>query len=367
MRDYLFGRVSTSNQIAWSLLLVGGVSLLCFAFSAYIGYQVVALILLLTVSLLAISFNILPVLLSAALSALIWNFFFIPPRFTFHVAQTDDTILFIMYFVIALINAVLTYKIRQVQKEARKRQERANTVRLYNTLLNSLSHELRTPIATIVAATDNLQSSNNNLSPQDRGELVAEIAKASFRLNQQVENLLNMSRLESGSIRPRLDWCDINEIVYEVLKRVEENKISQKVSVGIQPELPLYKLDKVMLEQILYNLLHNAVQHTGPGTSIYIGASDYSGLLELIVEDNGPGFPEAETANVFDKFYRLHNSKAGGTGLGLSIVKGFTEALGGTVRLENIPTGGARFTLQFPAQTSQVKDSTSYLKNLRHV
>src|SRR5688572_361965 len=116
MPEYLFGRISKVKQVWVSLLLVGIVSLLCFGFSTYIGYQVVALILLLTVSLIAITFDILPVLLSAALSAGIWNFFFIPPRFTFHVDQTDDTILFVMYFVIALINAVLTYKIRQVQK-----------------------------------------------------------------------------------------------------------------------------------------------------------------------------------------------------------------------------------------------------------
>src|SRR5215204_2160887 len=105
MPDYLFGRVSKAKQLIRSLLLVGVVSVVCFVFSAYIGHRVVALILLLTVSIIAISFDIFPVLLSAALSALIWNFFFIPPRFTFHVAQTDDIILFVMYFVIAMINA----------------------------------------------------------------------------------------------------------------------------------------------------------------------------------------------------------------------------------------------------------------------
>ncbi|MBD0280206.1 MAG: DUF4118 domain-containing protein, partial [Flavisolibacter sp.] len=337
MADLFINRISKFRQSTFSILIVGCVSVICYAFSSYIDHRVVALILLLAVSLIAVSFDILPVLIAAALSALIWNFFFIPPRFTFHVHSTDDLVLFIMYFVIAMVNAVLTYKIRQIEKIARLREEKANTVKLYNTLLNSLSHELRTPIATIIGATDNLQTNSRNLTPQNKDELIAEISKASFRLNQQVENLLNMSRLESGFVQPKKDWCDINEVVYETVKRVEENNISQKISINIDPDIPLFKLDKGMLEQIIYNLLNNASLYTDPYSIINITATCYTNVLQIIIEDNGRGFPEEEIKNVFDKFYRLRNSKTGGTGLGLSIVKGFTEALGGNVRLENVP------------------------------
>lgn len=354
MKDLVINKLSRGRQIAWSLLLVGGVALLCFAFSPLVGYRVVALILLLTVSLLAITFDILPVLLAAALSALVWNFFFIPPRFTFHVGATEDVILFVMYFVIALVNAVLTYKIRQVEKLARQREEKAHTVRLYNTLLNSLSHELRTPIATIVGATDTLLAPGGNLSLENKGELLGEIAKASFRLNQQVENLLNMSRLESGFLQPKMDWCDINEVVYEAVKRIEENKYTQKVTIDINPNLPLFKLDKGMLEQIVYNLLNNACLYTPWNSEVHVTAQCHTDVLELMVEDNGNGFPEEELKKVFGKFYRLKNTRTGGTGLGLSIVKGFAEALGGTVRLENVRTGGARFTITLPAPTTYV-------------
>ncbi|MGZ5135515.1 MAG: sensor histidine kinase, partial [Flavitalea sp.] len=240
-------------------------------------------------------------------------------------------------------------------KEAKRKEERANTVKLYNTLLNSLSHELRTPIATIIGATDNLQINNDNLSERNKYELINEISKASFRLNQQVENLLNMSRLESGFIQPKMDWCDINEIIYSVIKRIEESRVSQKITININPDIPLFKLDKGMLEQIIYNLLNNAVLYTEPQNRINIVANFYTDVLEIIVEDDGKGFPENEIKNVFDKFYRLKNTKAGGTGLGLSIVKGFTEALGGSVRLENISTGGAKFTIQISARTSHLK------------
>ena len=141
MKKILFSTISKKRQYLYSITVIVLVAAICFVFSGLIGYRVTALILLFTVSLLAVTFDILPVLLSAALSAIIWNFFFIPPRFTIHVDSTEDTILFIMYFIIAMVNAVLTYKIRQVEKVSRLKEERANSVKLYNTVLNSLSHE----------------------------------------------------------------------------------------------------------------------------------------------------------------------------------------------------------------------------------
>jgi len=355
------GSIHTSklNQYGLSALLVVGVSVGCYFISDLVGYRVVAFILLLCVSLLAILFDILPVLFAAALSALVWDFFFIPPHFTLQVSTTEDAILLLMYFVIALINAVLTHKIRRAEKLARDKEEREHMVKLYNTLLNSLSHELRTPIAAIIGATDNLNSNNSNLTPQNRFELVTEISKAGFRLNQQVDNLLNMSRLESGFIQPKNDWCDINELVYEVVQRIEENNSTRRIGININPDLPFFKLDKGLLEQVVYNLVNNAVQYTPAKSNINISAVCHADVLSITVEDNGPGFPHAEIDQVFDKFYRLKNTRTGGTGLGLSIVKGFTEAMKGNVNLENSATGGARFTIGIPAETN-------YLKNLKN-
>ena len=331
------------------------VSALCYSMSNYLDYKIVAFILLLTVSIAAVLFDIIPVFTTAILSALIWDYFFIPPHFTFQVGSTEDSILLLMYFVIALVNAVLTYKIRQIEKIARLKEEKANTVKLYDTLLNSLSHELRTPIATIIGATDNLQSNNNNLTGENREDLITEISKASFRLNQQVENLLSMSRLESGFLHPKKDWCDITELIYDAVKRIEENNVSQKITINVNPDIPFFKLDKAMMEQIIYNLVNNAIQYTQEDSKIDIMAHCHADVLELIVEDNGKGFPVEEIDNVFNKFYRLKNTKTGGTGLGLSIVKGFTEAMGGTVLLQNLRTGGARFTINIAARTSNLK------------
>lgn len=348
-------KIDKRKQYLLSVLLVLTVSLICYGLTPYIGYRVVAFILLVTVSITAMTFEIFPVLLAAALSAFIWDFFFIPPHYTIHVNSTEDAILLVMYFIIAMVNAVLTYKIRQVEKLARLREEKAKAVKLYNTFLNSLSHELKTPIAAIIGATDNLQADDDNLTPENKKQLVNEIAKASFRLNQQVENLLNMSRIESGFLKPKKDWCDIGETVYEVVRRLEENKPLQKISISINPHLPLCKLDKVMLETVLYNLLMNAVRYTAAQCTISISAACYTDNLEIVVEDNGQGFPEEEIRYVFQKFYRLKDNKEVGTGLGLSIVKGFTEAMGGVAELQNVSTGGARFTLHIPVQTSPIK------------
>lgn len=354
MKGILFTTISKAKQYLYSVAIIVMIAAICFALSGFMDYRVAAFVLLVTVSLLAISFDILPVLLSAALSAFIWNFFFIPPRYTIHIETTEDSILLIMYFIIAMINGGLTYKIRKVEKASRLKEERANSVKLYNTVLNSLSHELRTPIAAIIGAADNLQS-NQHLTQGDKDQLIAEISKASLRLNQQVENLLNISRLESGHIKPKYDWCDVQELIYEVVKRVEENNPSRNIGISMNENLHLCCIDKGMLEQVIYNLLNNAAIHTSTNIRIDISVMCHADLLHIIVEDEGKGFVDVPLAEVFYKFSRERVQKGSGSGLGLSIVKGFTEALGGTIELQNKKFGGALFNIYIPVKTNYVK------------
>ncbi|HCN85080.1 MAG TPA: sensor histidine kinase [Sphingobacteriaceae bacterium] len=351
------------------------VASVCFLVSGFIGYKVVAFILLVTVSLIAMFFDIWPVLLSALLSALIWDLFFIPPRFTFYIGATEDRFILAMYFVIALINAMLTYKIRQIEKVAREKEEKVKTGKLYNVLLNSLSHELKTPIATIIGATDNLLADTNKLSEENKYNLVSEISIASVRLNQQVENLLNMSRLESGYIQLKKDWVDVNELIYSVVNRLEDKLKSHQLKIQINEKLPLFKLDYGLMEPVLYNLISNAILYTEPNSIITITADstlevkghfdenfssqrdEIKNCLLLDISDNGKGFPPDEIKNVFNKFYRLKNSKTGGTGLGLSIARGFVEAHNGTIHLSNLPKGGANFSIRIPAEMSYLKQT----------
>lgn len=302
-------------------------------------------------------FDIAPVLMAACLSAVVWNYFFIPPRFTFAIKSTENVLLFSMYFIIAMVNAVLTYKIREVEKEANKKTVRDNTLKLYDALLNSLSHELRTPISTIIGATDTLQEESAKLSGENRAELLSEIEKASLRLNRQVGNLLNMSRLESGFLQPKKDWCDISELIYEVLNQLKDTLQKKYVEVNIKENIPLFKLDHGLLEQVLHNLIHNAAVYIPKYAVITVQATvSKDNHLVLIVEDTGDGFPEDEIDHVFEKFYRLKNTHAGGTGLGLSIVKGFVESMDGTIQLENGEDYGAKFTIDIPAEIAHVND-----------
>jgi two-component system sensor histidine kinase KdpD len=354
MEKYLFHRKGSKKQYILSVAAVVFVSLLGFILHNFIDYRVVAFMLLVVVSVLAMFLDIAPVLLAAALSAIIWDFFFIPPTLTLTVGTPEDRILLVMYFIIAMINAALTYKIRQVEKEVKAKDEKAKSIKFYNTLLYSLSHELRTPITTILGCTDNLQTNSQNLSEKDKADLVSEISIASIRLNQHVENLLNLSRLESGFFQIKKDWCDISELIHKTLNKLETNLQKYKVAVHIPDQFPLFKLDFGLMEQVLYNLVINATKHTPENTTITIQAEHMHDRLILMVTDNGKGFPEEDIVNVFNKFYRLKDSGAAGSGLGLSIVKGFVEAHHGTVKLENLPVCGSKFTIEIPTEKTNV-------------
>lgn len=345
-RQYLLG---------FALIIV--LSLSCYLSQDIISYHSVALILLLAVSLLAMVFDFLPILVIAIASALIWNFFFIPPKLTFHVGTPEDVLLFSMYFVIAIMNAFFTTRIRNAESKVRDKEERENTIRLYNTLLNSLSHELKTPISTIIGAIDTLKENNSRLSEENKLELFSEIDIASHRLNRQVGNLLNMSRLESDFIKLQVDWYDINELIHNVIQNNQDERSGHTILYESSEELPLFKVDGPLMEQILHNIVHNALLYTPLGSTVEITADYNDTFLRIEIADDGKGFPEDKIHAVFDKFYRLPDTVTGGTGLGLSIAKGFAEAHNGSIKVENINSGGARFTVAIPAEITQLNPS----------
>ena len=165
-----------------------------------------------------------------------------------------------------------------------------------------------------------------------------------------------MSRLESGFIQPKKDWCDLNELVFIVINNNKEELNTHKIEFIPNDNLPLFKLDGGLMEHILHNLIHNALQHTPENSCIKLQVSHNETDCIIQISDNGTGFPENEIDLVFGKFYRLHNTAAGGTGLGLSIVKGYVEAMDGNVYLENISGGGARFTLNIPCEKLMISD-----------
>jgi two-component system sensor histidine kinase KdpD len=432
-----------------------------------------------------------PVLFAGAASALAWNYFFLPPKFTFIISSTEDGVLFGLYFAVALVLGQLVARIRAQELAERQREERAtalyqltrelaqagtrdevvwqlvgevgrvfqataavvlpsrNTLaahpdssltltekelhvaewalrnrqaagkftdslpgaeflhlplateravvgvlslslpvktlalsrrdlleayarqaalvldrvalraaaeqsklvaeseRLSNALLNSISHELRTPLAAISSATSALAEAKDSDARFDR-KMVGEIQEASNRLNRLVGNLLDVTRLDSGHVRPKLDWCDVGDLIHTTARSLERELAGRAVSIEIPDQLPLARLDFTLMQQALANLLLNAAVHTPAGTAITVQARQGTDELVLTVADSGPGLPPELLPRIFDKFFRAPDAPAGGSGLGLAIVKGFVEAQGGRISAANRPAGGAIFTMNIP-------------------
>jgi two-component system sensor histidine kinase KdpD len=237
---------------------------------------------------------------------------------------------------------------------ARKARFLDESDRFYKTLFNSVSHELRIPVATILAASDALLGNTNPGGMQTA--LSKEIYTATLRLNRLIENLLNMSRLESGRIAPRLDWYDMNDLVYKIINDLKEELKAFSLKVNVPENIPLVRIDFGLMEQVLYNLIYNSCQYA-PATSEITLEADYTdGNLVIRVLDRGPGFPPEALENVFNKFFRVNEKGTGGLGLGLSIVKGFAEAHKGHVIAENRPGGGAVVTVSIPSDVPDITD-----------
>jgi two-component system sensor histidine kinase KdpD len=260
---------------------------------------------------------------------------------------SGETELFWNTFLIQISNTLEHHYFARLVRKATLLDE---SDKLYKTLFNSVSHELRIPVAAIMGASDALLA--NSYPEQIRNELYTEIFKASDRLNRLIENLLNISRLETGKIAPHIDWCDINDLFNKVVDNLKDDLKPFCPEIVVPTSMPLVKLDFGLMEQALHNLVYNSCKYSNPGTVIRLKAFYDDGHLIMQEMDRGRGFPPDTLPFVFNKFYRAGNQEAGGLGLGLSIAKGFVEALKGTISVENRQHGGARFTIKIPTEIS---------------
>ncbi len=223
----------------------------------------------------------------------------------------------------------------------------AGSEKLHRTLLDSVSHELRTPLAVLSAATAKLGAQNE----ANRAELTLEIQTATNRLNRLVANLLNLNRLESGTLKPRLDWCNLRDLINDALRNSAEVLKDHPVTVTIPPGMLLMQADPALLEQAITNLLHNAAVHTPAGTPVRIEGGirrTAEPVIYITISDQGPGLAAELKDALFLKFQRGKHALPGGLGLGLSIVRGFVTAQGGEVVASDNPGGGAVFSIYLP-------------------
>lgn len=338
------------------VIAVAGVAALtigCWLLTPLTGYAAISLIFLLGVLLAGMILSRGPVLLVATLSALSWNFLFIPPRFTFHIEKVEDALTFATYFIIALTVGGLTAQLKAREHLAAQVQLAKNSERLRKTLLDCVSHELKTPLSAIGAASQELlRLSGDGANAEMLKELAAEIHDGSHRLNRVVNNLLDMNRLESGVIQPHCEWCDVRELLQSAVEVERESMDGREVRLDVPDSIPLAFLDHALIEQAIAKLLANAASHTEPKLPIEIDAEYKREQLVVSVSDRGPGFPAESGEKLFEKFYRGDGRKTGGLGLGLSIARGFVEAHGGKLTAENRDGGGARFTIRLPVRVT---------------
>ncbi|MBS1984801.1 MAG: sensor histidine kinase KdpD [Bdellovibrionales bacterium] len=229
---------------------------------------------------------------------------------------------------------------------------------LQKSLLNSISHELKTPLTAIMTAQTALREPSIVASESARSNVVQEIGRAASRLRRVIENLLDMSRLESGSLAPRQEIIDVGDAVSHALRNLREDGRQLQVSIEIPADLPPVHADFGLLSQAIFNILHNALSHNSPDVQVNIAARPRDDQVELTLTDNGKGFDAETQAHLFEKFFRAADARPGGTGLGLSIAKGLIEAMGGHIGARNRGIGtGAQFEITLPAAEESVHDT----------
>jgi two-component system sensor histidine kinase KdpD len=223
--------------------------------------------------------------------------------------------------------------------------------RLRGALLTSISHDLKTPLASVLGAASTMRDLGSGLTDAQKRDLLATVIDESERLNRFIANLLDMTKLESGAIVPNAARHDVSEIVGSALRRAGKILVHHKVSLELAADLPMLELDAVLFEQVLFNLLDNAAKYAPADTTISIKGTRDQGKVSLQVMDEGNGIPPAELESVFDKFYRAQKGDhvRPGTGLGLAISRGFVEAMHGTISAANrVDRSGAVLTIRLP-------------------
>lgn len=351
---------AAAKEYAIAVVGVGALTIACWLLTPLIGNGPISLIFLLGVLLAGMVLNRGPVLLVAALSALSWNFLFIPPLFTLHIAKFADALTFATYFIIAITVGSLTAQLKAREHLAAQVQLAQESERLRKTLLDCVSHELKTPLAAIGAASQELVRAAPNVQNVEMlKQLAGEIHDASRRLNRVVNNLLDMNRLESGVIRPKQEWCEVRELLQSAVEIERESLNGRDVRLDVPEDLPLALMDHTLIEQAVAKLIANAASYAATRSPIEIDAEYRTNRLVISVSDRGPGLAPEATERVFEKFYRGDGRKTGGLGLGLSIARGFVEAHDGKLTAENRDGGGARFIISLPIRVTDANEVES--------
>ena len=341
---------SVARSYLWAVGVVAASTLVCAAMFGRFDDSNLIMVYLLGVAVVAWRQGRGPSAAAACLSVAFFDLFFVPPHFTFTVADTQYLVTFAVMLVVALLISTLAVRARTEAAAAEKALAAVEEERLRSTLLSSVSHDFRTPLAAITGAVTCLVE-EESLDPRTRKDLELTIREEAERLERLVANLLDMTRLESGPVELRRDWDSMEEVIGSALARLEKRLGGRRVETAIAPDLPLVRIDAGLVEQVLVNLVENALKNTPEDAPIRIRAGLRGSEVEVSVEDAGPGLRPGDEGRVFEKFYRGGGGGAGGGfGLGLPICRAIVTAHGGRIRAERREPHGARFVFTLPSR-----------------
>jgi two-component system sensor histidine kinase KdpD len=285
--------------------------------------------------------------LNAVLSVTAFDYFFVPFHNSLFIEDSNYIVTLVAMLLVALVISTLTFKIRLQNAEVMKAEIAIQTERTRNSLLSAVSHDIKTPLASIYGAATSLLEERERLGPSARHELIESIAAEAARLNRVVGKLLEMTRLDAGAELKR-DWYPLEEIIGTALTQLEPALRGRTVTTKIPAELSLIYVDDVLMGQVFVNLLENAAHYTPAGSRIEIAAVEDRTKLVVFIQDEGPGIPSGDEERIFEKFVRGKTNGVRGAGLGLAICRAIIQRHEGKIYAFNRQGGGATISIELP-------------------
>ncbi len=341
------GRVRPVQPYLAALAGVAATLLAVGLLQAVVELPDVLLLYIVPVVLAASRWGVGPATLAVVTAILGHDVLFVEPRGTLTIARADEALGLVLLLFTAVVTAQLAAAARRSAATAQEAAVARRSDQLKTALLRAVTHDLRTPLASIKASVSALRQPGAAYTDEDRAELLAEIEEETDRLDRLVGNLLDASRVEAGALRPRKRPHDVGELLDAAVARLHPVLADRKVQVCVPANLPSVACDYQQLDQVVGNLLENAALHTPAGTPIVVRAFRAGDRVRVEIEDHGKGIPVEDRERLFRPFER-GPSKRPGTGLGLAIARGFVEAHGGRIWVEDAPEGGAVFAFTLP-------------------
>jgi len=336
---------------AWALGATAACTVAGLAMRGRFDLVNIAMVYLLAVVIVALAYSRGPAIVATVLAVATFDWLFVPPQGAFTVEDAQYLLTFAIILAVGLIISRLKRNVRVQARAQAKLEAAAQTERVRSTLLASISHDLRTPLAVMTGASSTLAERGERLSAEEREALARSIYEQAREMSERVAKLLQMTRLEVGGIALERDWASLAEIAAAVLSRLRERLTGHRVVLELPEDLPLVRVDAALIDQVLANLLENAARYTPPGTVVRLRARREAQELVVSVEDFGPGLPPGDIERVFAKFeHGAAEARGGGMGLGLAICRAIVGLHGGRIWAEKLPLGGSAFRFTVPLE-----------------